>query len=371
MKLHVLGKAKDLRTKTHVVYAQISVKDYLALVGDTFNKFEAQRKREDHPAYKRMKQDIAAGALVPAITLSVKPEFVSMILPLLKDDDFKGIEHILSKSGRVNILDGLQRTYILKDLEKDLPAFKRGQTVHLEIWVEKNSYNFIYRVFVLNSGHKPMSFRHRIRLVFLTIKSSLEHDIRGLKILYDSHEGRRKPRQYRMERVITSFLSFLMKTPEVSIDNPQAHIYVENDIFSSRAQVIGETIESFKNYLKSYSKVDAELCRIYPSKHEPAGIDFMGNQSVMNAFFAAAGSSFFELEDWEKMDHALETLIAMLKQSTAGDDPIGLLKLNKLLGDFNPRKHNIGYETRRVLTMGFRQYFQESGIKALIDCWEI
>jgi hypothetical protein len=44
--LTILGKAMDRRTATRVVYAQMSVDDYLDLVGENFDKFPIQRRRE-------------------------------------------------------------------------------------------------------------------------------------------------------------------------------------------------------------------------------------------------------------------------------------------------------------------------------------
>ena len=50
--LQLLGKAMDLRTDTVVVYGQMPVPDYLALVVDSFDTFDVQRKRVWHPAYR-------------------------------------------------------------------------------------------------------------------------------------------------------------------------------------------------------------------------------------------------------------------------------------------------------------------------------
>ena len=76
MQVKIIGQAKDLRTNTDILYAQLSIQDYLCLVGDNFDDYEPQRKREQYKAYERMKVDIKDGALLPSITLAVKPELV-------------------------------------------------------------------------------------------------------------------------------------------------------------------------------------------------------------------------------------------------------------------------------------------------------
>jgi hypothetical protein len=51
MQVKIIGQAKDLRTDTDILYAQLSIQDYLCLVGDNFDDYEPQRKREKYKAY--------------------------------------------------------------------------------------------------------------------------------------------------------------------------------------------------------------------------------------------------------------------------------------------------------------------------------
>ena len=141
--LQILGTAKDLRTHTIVVYGQIPVPDYLKWVSDSFDAFEIQRKRTWHPAYQRMKADVSAGALLPTITLTVLPERVPKLLDLIRDGDLALLADELGVPGRVYILDGLQRSFILQDLEKEGHRFPPEQTIHLEIWLEPNIHHVI------------------------------------------------------------------------------------------------------------------------------------------------------------------------------------------------------------------------------------
>lgn len=52
----ILGKAKDLKSNTDVVYCQVSPEKYLKIVGDDFQDFELQRKKENHKGYDRLKK---------------------------------------------------------------------------------------------------------------------------------------------------------------------------------------------------------------------------------------------------------------------------------------------------------------------------
>lgn len=81
----VIGKAKDLKSKTDIVYCQVSPDKYLKIIGDNFEDFELQRKKENHKGYGRLKQDIKEGALLPSITLAVKHELVPSIVENIDD----------------------------------------------------------------------------------------------------------------------------------------------------------------------------------------------------------------------------------------------------------------------------------------------
>ena len=83
--LKIISSTKDLRTNTHVLYAQIDITDYIKMVGKNFDRFEIQRPRQKHKAYNRMEKDIAKGALLPSITLAVNPKVVDQYLAAYKE----------------------------------------------------------------------------------------------------------------------------------------------------------------------------------------------------------------------------------------------------------------------------------------------
>ena len=87
MRVEVIGIATDIRTNTPVVYAKINIPDYLEIVGDDFGTFDIQRRREKHKFYARMKTDLENGALLPSITLAVKPEHIPELKPFLETNN--------------------------------------------------------------------------------------------------------------------------------------------------------------------------------------------------------------------------------------------------------------------------------------------
>ena len=87
--MEILGKTKDLRTNTEILYVQLTVNEYLEVIGDKFDEFGIQRKREKFKAYERMKKDIIEGALLPTINLSLKTSYVDTCKSFLLNDDEK------------------------------------------------------------------------------------------------------------------------------------------------------------------------------------------------------------------------------------------------------------------------------------------
>jgi hypothetical protein len=91
------------------VYAQIAISDYLRFVGNDFDDFDLQRSRQKHAAYTQLKKDIKEGAVLPAITLALKPAFVK---DFPSGVSFANVWDFLNRPSQVYILDGLQRTYM-------------------------------------------------------------------------------------------------------------------------------------------------------------------------------------------------------------------------------------------------------------------
>lgn len=374
MNMEVVGLVKDVRTNTPVIYAIVSIPDYLTLIGEDFEKFVIQRRREKHKAYLRMKRDLIEGALLPPITLAVRPAVVDEIKVLFDNNNREQIIDKLSQPGQVNILDGLQRTYILKDLQDEGVQFKDSQTLLLEFWLESNIEHLIYRIIVLNAGQKPMSMRHQIELLFMTLKTKIEESIQDLQ-LFTEREGirRTKSRKYALDRVATAYQAFITKSPDVERENVVAQMLIEGDIFDANEPELFNQFKEFMKYLNIFVLLDDEICRIYndanPELLIPTGTSWFGSENVINSFFAAIAQLSINPTYVERISLSFDKLITLLGQSLINTDPLGLEVLHKIINNFNPRKINVGFATRKLLTNGFKEFFRESGDLDFKSCW--
>jgi hypothetical protein len=355
------------------VYAQVPLREYLPLVGDNYGDFDIQRKQERYRPYERLKQDIRNGALLTPITLSLKPEYVAAARDAVTSTRQADLAAILSVKERVNILDGLQRTFILSDLEKDghLPA---EGTVLLEYWLEDDIKHLIYRIIVLNAGRKPMSMRHQVELLFQSLQKQIETRIPGIEMYRERDQTRRRgPKKFALDRIALAYHCFLLKTHDIERDSIVAQELKESEVLSASEEALGTQFELFIKYLSRYVALDDDVCRVYSAEDEarglPTGASWFGSEPTLNSFFAAVSDFGSNDARRERIEAALLSMQALLEESTSGDDPLALATAEQLKKSFNSQRVNIGTATRKLLFNTFKEYFRESGDKPWRECW--
>lgn len=370
MSLEIIGYTKDCRTNTNVVYAEIRISDYLDLVGENFDRFEIQRKRQDPKKYSRLKDDVKKGALLPAITLAINPSKVVDFLPDVKNKNSSALVTKLIESQDLYILDGLQRSYIIKDLVDEGEGFKEDQKLLIEIWFESKIEHLIYRLIVLNSGQKPMSMRHQVELLFTTLKTEIEEEIPRLKIYVEKdNQIRSQAMKFSFDRIVNAYYSFLTKSPEIKRDNLIVKKLNEDDILSSDEKELNENYNSFISYLRKYCMLDSYMYNKYSSSSTTNGFrNWLADENTLKGFFAAVGRSSQGEKKKERVNKALDKLIEKSKEDSS--DPLHLDVFHYLKAGIDSKKYNVGNETRRLIMDGFREFFLEAGETSFDECWK-
>ena len=371
--LRIISKTKDLRTNTNVLYAEILAKDYIDLVGKDFDKFEIQRKRVEPKKYSRLKSDFKDGALLPGITLAIEFSKVDKYLELISKEEFSKIEDLLNNKEEIYILDGLQRTYIINDLINEGKPINESQKLLLEIWFEKEINHLIYRLIVLNSGQKPMSMRHQVELLFMTLKNTLTKDIEGLE-LYLEKDGqiRSKQKKFAFDRIVNAYYSFLTKSPETDRDNLVVKKLNEDDILSSTETELNENYTSFKKYLSKYCELDAEIFRIYSNSEKLSSYkNWLSEENTMKAFFAAVSKFKIDEKREARMDVAIDKLLQTLREGKDGEDVLFFMQFNEIKAGIDSKKSNVGVALRKTIMDGFREYFMNEGDETFIESLKI
>ncbi|RZJ49707.1 MAG: hypothetical protein EOO19_04835 [Chryseobacterium sp.] len=371
----IIGFSKDHRTETFVMYVQMDIKTYLSFVGDKFDEFSIQRKKESHKGYARLKNDIKDGALLPPITLALKPELVKKYIPFLRAEpqNVDQLNGIFQVSESVYILDGLQRTHIMKDLSEEGYDFKQNQKLLLEFWFEEDMGNLIYRLIVLNSGQKPMSMRHQVELLFLTMQDKLKKDIPGL-IMYNERESKARDNasMFPFDRIVTGYQSFLNQSPEINKGKLISDKLDTGKVITDVDMVILEGYNEYTAYLTKYLAIDVQSYRVYEKFSSFSGAkNWLADENVVNSFFAAIGILADEPVFKKRIDLALLNLTELLTNSKIGDDPFALKDYDLIRQGFNPKQFNIGFISRKTIMNCFLEYFKGEGLLSFKKCWSL
>lgn len=375
MDLNILGVFTDLRTDTPVVYCQLSIPDYFTLIGEDFDKFSIQRRREKHPAYSRMMADIQKGVLLPTITLAPQLPQAAALKRAAQESAFDKakLATLIVESGNLNILDGLQRTYVLKDLEAAGHVFLGDQTLHVEIRIEPDIKHLIYRIIVLNAGQKPMSMRHQIEILFLSFQSTLEGKIHSLELFSENDNLRRsRSRRFALDRIAGGYHAYLLSTPEVEKQNVVAQRITEGTVLETDEDKLGSQFIEFSEYLDMYCRLDDEICRIYDGSNSilPTGTIWFGSENVINSFFAALSDYGSNESRKIRISNALNKLLSDLRVAVRGSDPLGLETLQEITQAFPVRKVNVGSATRKLMHISFKEFFRDEGDTRIAEIWQ-
>ena len=299
----------------------------------------------------------------------------------------------LSTAGQVDILDGLQRTYIINDLKYEGHNFVEGQKILVEFWLEADLDRLIYRIIVLNAGQKPMSIRHQIELLFMSLKSSIESAISHLEIYTERDNTRRtRARKFALSVVVSAYQAFITGSAELHKDNVIATQLAANNALDSSEKEIAYQFAMFSGYLEKYATLDDEITRVYkpaqvelkdvvedvpgdqvriPEIHSGAYANWLATENVMMTFFAAIAQFANSDAKRARVDRAIAGLIESARASVERADPLGLGIFETLRAGNNPRRVNVGLATRRLLTNGFKEFFRESGEVPLSECWTL
>tara|TARA_R110001592_G_scaffold86632_1_gene255714 strand:- start:1100 stop:2305 length:1206 start_codon:yes stop_codon:yes gene_type:complete len=396
MALQILGKTIDQRTNANVIYCKCTIDEYLSLIGSEFGGFSIQRKREAHRAYSRLKSDLVEGALLPSITLALKHHLVPSVIKNLENQ--LELTNILSQSGNLDILDGLQRTYIMKEIKDSGGTFKSGQELLLEFWVEPDMGRLIYRMIVLNAGQKAMSMRHQIELLFMSLKGTIVEKINGIEIFTEKDELKRDcAGKYSLGDVASAYQAFMTKTTELDKANVVADGMNRDNILDSTETEITEKFDRFLQYFNLFKDIDSKAWAFYGNKFNEkryreimsanregatvntednlelenlkamrAGIKWLGSSNAMLSIFCAL-SMLDDSGRKERVEKALESLSRKFDDKSA--DPIGIEVYEKIRSGISPRVSNVGQATRRLIFNGFKEFLIDEGVIELSALW--
>ena len=210
--MKVISTISDELLQANNVLLEMTIQEYLDIGLRILSNNQYQRKRVSRSStiYSLLNQDIKKQCSIPTIVLAFINENNKVILhDGMEDQDIK---HVLNSRNLI-ILDGLQRTYTMRDVDtdssfsgEDKKRFKNHK-IRVEVYCGLTNTGILYRMLTLNTGQTPMSKRHEIEILY---SSYQEREIEGITFIKQvdnvTHRG---IDVYNFDDAVEGFNSFL------------------------------------------------------------------------------------------------------------------------------------------------------------------
>jgi len=270
--------------------------EYLSSLKDNFDEYDIQRGIVNNKFLDKLKDTLKNKKLIPPIVL-LSEKKVKINDKKIEIKDFE-------------ILDGLQRTYRLKEIfdkkekyefnNKDFENYKQWFLV----WEELNKAEQIDKMILLNAGQKSMDLKHQLELIFKGIihidkiikKCSKElEDLDKCSnneecLVYSKSYSTRFFYRKKIKNVIhfAFFIDAIIafeKCKPFTINQKALQDIQENVDDYERIKKIIESNNIIMEIKKIFLFLDDIFCNDYNEK----GMEFLGRESVIVGLFAAFG----------------------------------------------------------------------------------
>lgn len=364
--MRVASNLHDSRIDAQNLLAEMTIREYEALVDDALKKNEFQRRRvgSSKTVYALLRDDLLKQCIIPPIVLALTNE-----VQFNQDDDAAFKTALIENKGHLVILDGLQRTYTIFDLLADLRAKGDEGTLQLiletklriEIYVGLNRLGILYRMLTLNTGQTPMSLRHQIEMLYLDY---ISREIDGIELIREADDRVvSKANQYNFKDVIEGFNAYLDRD-ELPIDKADI---LENISSLEKLAKEDQNSELFDKFLRSLNSVVVKLyelcegCEVSEEFIDEYGTPF--GKGVLQIFKKPQAVSGYGAAVGKLIDFgALSTMddIGKTVQQLRIEDPLAFLEdINRSMLWLKTNSKKIGNAQRNFFTFFFRDLLNQ------------
>lgn len=365
--MNIINKIVDNRITATNLLIETTLGEYDILASTVLkeNPFQRKRVKTAGTIYSLLKSDLKEGIVIPPIVLGL-----SLELDITQKTNSELIQTIELNKNRLLILDGLQRTYTIRDLlnelnEKNDPDFERVKLhpLRIEIYVGINKLGILYRMLTLNTGQTPMSSRHQIEIIY---SDYIETGIGDVKLIKQVDEKiPSKLGEYKFRDIIDGFTSYLERD-YLTIERTDI---LDNIKSLEKLAVENQNKDLFVQFVKSYNLLAGRINQIsnnwaYDSEetNKKLGgavfaknvINIFNKSQVMTGFGSAVGK-LVDLNAVIDFDE-VERLIQGIKSEDIVED------LNNLIGKLDDLRSvavKIGNDQRLFFHYLFREIFDK------------
>lgn len=363
--MKILNKITDNRINATNLLIGTTLGEYdeLASLILKENPFQRKRVKTSGTVYSLLKSDLKEGIVIPPIVLGLSLTEVNTAL-----SDGELIEFIKQNKTKLLILDGLQRTYTIRDLlkelkDKDDPLLEKinDHPLRIEIYLGINKLGILYRMLTLNTGQTPMSSRHQIEIIY---SDYIKHGVDGVRLIKQvDNDTPNNLGEYNFKDIIDGFTSYLERDyltiertdildnikslEKLSIENQNKDLFVQFvlifNAFVTKMNILGN------GWTYDAGAMSKTLGGAPFAKNV---IKIFNKSQVMTGF----GSAIGKLTDLKAI-HSLEEIKMLTEQIVATDSQEDFNALTVRLDDLRSIAKKIGNDQRIFFHYFFRELF--------------
>lgn len=263
----------DYRINADNYSLNMTIGEYYELVKDCLDDNEYQRKRVRNSGsiYNLLKQDIIKGCVMPPIVLALCKSL---------DNNEDIMDALRNAKGNLKILDGLQRSYTIKEIVSECSESLLCNTqplnnkIRVEVYVGINKLGILYRMLTLNAGQTQMTTRHQIEIIYSEYKNQC--DIPGVTLLTET-DGRIPYYigEYKFRDIVEGFTSFLQKD-YLTLDKKDI---LENVRDLERISHVVKSNTLFYDFVDSYHHLVYKLNQLFDKVYDSDQLEKLANLS--------------------------------------------------------------------------------------------
>ena len=368
--MEILSVIQDGLLNANNALIQMTIGEYLEIGLGILKNNQYQRKRVSRSSsiYSMLESDLKRLCTIPTIVLALTDESKRDALRTgMTSEQLKAV----FDSEALIILDGLQRTYTLRDVRNGIvhsliqevdPHLFLNHQLRVEVYCGLSKTGILYRMLTLNTGQTPMSRRHEIEILYSSYRTRGVDGIRFNTQAAPEYESGIDV--YDFDNAIEGFNSFLD-----SDESPMDRFDILNVI--QRLEKITEddyNKDLFEHYIKLYNSfahyIDEQTNHWSLSEGEKKELGsiyakdiplFFNKAQTMSAFGAAIGKIL-----WDKSERGLGNIMDRV-QSVRIENKTGntMLSLLRILKDVREGAKKIGVSQRLYLKLFFLNLFTE------------
>lgn len=353
----------DKRIQSWNILIEFTLKEYYDFSSKILenNDFQRARVKSSKSVYSLLKIDLKIGCIMPPIVLALSSDISPMI------SDVELINIILEHKNKLIILDGLQRSYTIRDLileliKTDDPEKSSifNNKIRIEMYLGINKLGILYRMLTLNTGQTPMSSRHQIEIIY---SDYIDRSIDKIKLIREIDDTTpTELGEYKFRDIIEGFTSFIERD-YLTLDRSDI---LDNIKSLENLAVMDQRDDLFNNFIHTYNALVVKMNEManewffdsdtyMASKAYGNNIISIFNKSQTMTGFGSAIGKLIDFKDYSSLMEIVEK-ISLINSVDGGLNNL-IIKLDRI----RTVAKKIGNDQRMFFHFFFRELFSPRG----------